>query len=117
MTGKSDIQKTLALKIGSYLSACRKREGVTQGELAERIGVDTETVSRFERGVTMPSLATLQMLAVALNTTMADLVGESSPMPNDQAKLISSWLVQLSAEDREMLMGMLKVWATRLRQR
>jgi len=117
MTGKSDIQKTLALKIGACLSACRKREGVTQGELAERIGVDTETVSRFERGVTMPSLATLQMLAVALNTTMADLVGESSPMPNDQAKLISSWLVQLSAEDREMLMGMLKVWATRLRQR
>lgn len=117
MTGKSDIQKTLALKIGAYLSACRKREGVTQGELAERIGVDTETVSRFERGVTMPSLTTLQMLAVALNTTMAELVGEGSPMPNDQAKLISSWLVQLSAEDREMLMGMLKVWATRLRQR
>ena len=65
----------------------------------------------------MPSLATLQMLAVALNTTMADLVAECSPMPNDQAKLISSWLVQLSADDREMLMGMLKTWVARLQQR
>ena len=115
MTDKSDIQKALTRKIGTNLCALRKRTGWTQGELAEKVGVDTETISRFERGATMPSLVTLQMLAVALDTTMAELIGESSPMPNDQAKIISAWLSGLKTEDRAFMMDMLKQWCAQLR--
>lgn len=116
MIDKSDIQKTLAKKIGGSIAAIRKLTGWTQGDLAERIGVETETVSRFERGATLPSLVTLQKLAVALNTTMGDLIGESSPMPNDQAQAISAWLTPLSVEDRGMLLDMVKGLANRLQR-
>jgi transcriptional regulator with XRE-family HTH domain len=115
MIDKSDIQKTLAVKIGACVASLRKQAGKTQGELAEQIGVDTETISRFERGATMPSLVTLQLLAVALNTTMGDLVGDSSPMPNEQARIISGWLGELQASDRALLMDMLKQLCARLR--
>jgi len=84
MITKNEIQKALAMNIGKSLADVRKRIGWTQGELAERIGVETETISRFERGATTPSLLTLQRLASVLNTTMAELLGESSPMPNCQ---------------------------------
>lgn len=117
MINKSEIQKTLAKKIGITLSTLRKGTGRTQGELAEKVGVDTETISRFERGATMPSLVTLQNLAVALDTTMTDLIGESSPMPNDQAQIASVWLGGLEPEDREFAMDMLKQWCTRLKKK
>jgi len=117
MTEKSDLQKALVRKIGTSLSARRKGARLTQGELAERVGVDTETISRFERGATTPSLLTLQMLAVALNTTMAELIGESSPMPNDQAQTIAACLGDLNAEDREFLLGMIKQWCARLQEK
>lgn len=117
MVYKSEIQKPLAAKIGSSLAAVRKETGWTQGELAERIGVETETVSRFERGATLPSLVTLQKLAVALNTTMADLIGEGSSMPNDQARVVSAWLADLQPDDREFIVSMLKNWCAHLRGR
>ena len=116
MTNKSDLQKTLAKEIGINLSALRKCAGMTQSELAELVGVDTETISRFERGATMPSLVTLQMRAVSLSSTMANLIGESSPMPNDQARLVSAWLADLHSDDRALVMDMLKQLCGRLRQ-
>jgi transcriptional regulator with XRE-family HTH domain len=115
MVLKSEIQKSLAIKIGGSVAAIRKENGWTQGGLAERIGVETETVSRFERGATLPSLVTLQRLALALNTTMADLIGEGSSMPNDQARVISAWLADLRSGDREFIVGMLKHWCAHLR--
>lgn len=115
MIHKNDLQKALARKIGISISVLRKRAGMTQGELAEKVGVDTETVSRFERGATTPSLITLQLLAAALDTTMADLIGESSPMPNDQARTVVAWLGDLKSDDRAFAMGMLKLWCDQLR--
>ena len=116
MIYKSEIQKALATKIGSSLAAIRKQTGWTQGELAERIGVETETVSRFERGATLPSLVTLQKLAVALNTTMADLIGEGSSMPNDQARVVAAWLSDLGDADRDFVIGILKQMCAHLPQ-
>lgn len=117
MVHKREIQKSLAAKIGLSVAAVRKETGWTQGELAERVGVETETVSRFERGATLPSLVTLQKLAAALNTTMADLIGEGSTMPNDQARVICAWLADLQSDDREFVVSMLKHWCVHLRGR
>lgn len=37
-------------EIGAYISACRKRIGLTQAELGERLGVTAQSVSGWERG-------------------------------------------------------------------
>ena len=44
----------------------RKNAGLTQQELAERIGADKGYVSRLERGLTIPSVSTLYCIAAAM---------------------------------------------------
>ena len=50
-------------KIGVFLRELRQRKGMTQQELAERLGVSNRSVSRWETGVTMPDFDLLIELA------------------------------------------------------
>lgn len=52
---------------GKALQDIRKNKGITQEKLGEKAGISTVTVSRVERGVLVPSLATLISLCNALN--------------------------------------------------
>jgi transcriptional regulator with XRE-family HTH domain len=45
----------------------------TQAELAEKVGVAVETISRLERGSAMPSLARMEEIASALGVELPDL--------------------------------------------
>lgn len=59
--------------LGARVVAHRQTAGLTQEELAERADVVRETISRLERGVTVPSLNTLAVIAKALNVELHDL--------------------------------------------
>ena len=48
----------------------RKNAGLTQQELAERIGANKGYVSRLERGLTIPSVSTLYRIAAAMGLTV-----------------------------------------------
>jgi ribosome-binding protein aMBF1 (putative translation factor) len=48
----------------------RKNAGLTQQELAERIGADKGYVSRVERGLIIPSVSTLYRIAAAMGLTV-----------------------------------------------
>lgn len=48
---------------GASLRHQRKAKSLTQAELAERIGVSTEMVSKMERGIAAPSFSTIEKLA------------------------------------------------------
>ncbi len=49
--------------LGRRVAQLRRRAGLTQAELAERVEVAVETVSRLERGVTVPGVETLVRIA------------------------------------------------------
>ncbi|MBR0199998.1 MAG: helix-turn-helix domain-containing protein [Oscillospiraceae bacterium] len=51
------------VKIGRLLQELRKEKGLTQEQLAERMGVARRTVSRWETGSNMPDLDILMELA------------------------------------------------------
>ena len=51
------------IKIGSFLRELRKEKKLTQEQLAERFGVSSRSVSRWENGNTMPELGILVELA------------------------------------------------------
>ena len=44
----------------------RKKAGLTQSELAKRIGADKSYISRIERGITIPTVSTLYRLVAAM---------------------------------------------------
>ena len=56
------------------MRAARRGSGLTQKQLAEALGVEPITVSRWERGVTSPSLPRLRRIAEITETTVSDLV-------------------------------------------
>lgn len=62
------------------LLEARKEAGLTQEELANRLGVDKGYISRIERGLTEPMVSTFYRLAAALGFRV-DLVPEHRPGP------------------------------------
>lgn len=59
--------------IGSQIARFRKEREFTQAELAEKIDVTVETISRMERGVSIPSIKTLEAVSKALSVRLKDL--------------------------------------------
>jgi len=60
--------------VGERLRTARRVAGLTQKQLAAELGVEAITVSRWERGVTIPSLPRLRQIAEITETTVSDLV-------------------------------------------
>ena len=77
-----------ARTFGNYLSRMRKAQGLTQAELAEQLHVTDKAVSRWERGIGLPDINTLEPLADALGLTLADLMHCRAPEEADAAPTI-----------------------------
>ena len=61
-------------KIGKFISALRKQQGLTQEQLGEKLGVTNKTVSRWETGKYMPDLDKLQDLSAILGISVNELL-------------------------------------------
>lgn len=108
ITPPNSAPDDLAQRLSRNISSRRRTLGLTQAALAERLGVDTETLSRFERGKHVPSLATLEKLAGLLMTTVGELLAEDQKQAEDDALVMTSWLAGLTPEDRAFARDMLK---------
>lgn len=58
------------------ISDRRKRQGLTQEELAKKMGVSQVAVSKWESGVTRPNTSLLVKLAEVLECTVDELLKE-----------------------------------------
>ena len=61
------------LTIGDRFKALRIEQALTQGELAEKAGVASNTVARLERNETEPHMPTTRKLAAALGVHPREL--------------------------------------------
>lgn len=68
-------EKTIARK----LRELRTRRGMTQVELAEKVGIDQTLLSTYERGTVRLHAAMVAALAKALRTTTDELLGLKEP--------------------------------------
>ncbi len=60
-------------RLGSRLREVRTAAGLTQAELADKVGVSRKTVNTVENGVFVPSTTLALSLARALGVTVEDL--------------------------------------------
>ena len=74
MANKRDIHKDLYSCLGEVISLRRKRLGLSQGELAEKSGVDRSFISTVEGGKRNPSLGAVASIAGGLNLKLSRLV-------------------------------------------
>lgn len=105
-----DTLKTepLAQRLGKNLAKRRKDLGLTQAMVAEKLNLEPESVSRFERGATLPSLATLEQMAACLDTTIADLLAELPGTAYTDAERISALMADFQPETRKELIDLLE---------
>ena len=108
-------RQPLAVRLGTKIATLRKERGWTQAALAELVGVDTETISRFERGVTLPSLVTLEVISDSLRVGVGELLSESSALPSDQAAMLNAWLAPLDASNRAFVVDLVQRTCEHLR--
>jgi ribosome-binding protein aMBF1 (putative translation factor) len=64
----------LALEVGEQVRDARETAGLTQRELASRMGTSQAAIARFEAGGVGATLKTLQKVATALNLEVAVLL-------------------------------------------
>ncbi len=61
-------------KIGAFIAANRKKKGLTQEQLGEKLGVSNKTISRWENGNYMPDLSLLEPLSKELGVSLNELL-------------------------------------------
>jgi transcriptional regulator with XRE-family HTH domain len=67
---------TLELMIGARMRTRRRQLGLSQTDLAERLGVSFQQVQKYERGANRVAASTLLTAAQVLGTSISWLVGE-----------------------------------------
>ena len=65
----------MKLTIGENIRNFRKKNDLTQEELADRLGVTYQSISRWENGATYPDLELLPAIAETLSVTLDKLLG------------------------------------------
>lgn len=61
-------------KFGKFISELRKEKNLTQKELAEKLYVSDKTISKWERGGSIPNVVLLIPIAETLGTTVTELL-------------------------------------------
>ena len=100
-----DLQKT-----GDYIASKRRALGLTQAQLAEQLGMSDKSVSKWERGVSLPDVRVYSRLCEILGITVNEFIaGEDIPAETLPAKADAN-LVEVSAaasDKRRRLIGVL----------
>ena len=73
----------LKLQIGSNIASYRKRSGLTQAGLAEKLNYSDKAVSKWERGESIPDVLTLMQLAEQFEVSVEDLLEDPNALPEE----------------------------------
>jgi transcriptional regulator with XRE-family HTH domain len=112
---------SLEEQVGKLVRHHRKLAGLTQAQLAERIGRQTGAITRIETGEAAPSFETLSSLAGALGVEIRDFFGvgvhavrghQTDPLVSIVGKLSSLTADELAAVD-DMIGAALRIKKSR----
>ena len=90
---------------GATISALRKEKGMTQLELARQMGVTDKAVSKWERDLSFPDVASLPKLAEVLGTSVDELLEVKTAAQEEPEPFKVSALVELVLKAVALAMG------------
>lgn len=95
------------IQIGKFIAEKRKEQGLTQLQLAERLGITDRAVSKWETGKSLPDASIMLALCAILKITVNDLLnGEVVTMENydkNVEKTLLEMVKQKEQADRRLL--------------
>lgn len=93
--------KIVAASTGDKLKLLRLREGMTQKELADKLGVTPQNISQYERGLKKPKIETVQKMADALGVDVSEIIPQKQILDLDEMRLRSLYYSSQEYEDQE----------------
>lgn len=95
------------MSFGGKISAARKKKGLSQDELAKKVGTISVTIGRYERNEIKPSIDIAAKIADALEVSLDYLVGNSdSVLEKTLVKKITD-IQKLSADDKNVVIKLI----------
>lgn len=88
------------MNIGDKIRSIREIRGLTQAELAERLGVSSKTVSSWEVNRTEPKMGMIEKVCVTLNCRKTDIIVESfckSDHEERQCRRVAEYMEKFAA--------------------
>lgn len=69
--------------LSENIYALRRKSGLSQEALAEKIGVSRQSISKWETGAATPELEKLKALCSCFGVTLDELIGDGAPVDGD----------------------------------
>ncbi len=108
------MEKEIAIRIGKNIASARKSRSRTQEDVAEKLGIDTGSLSRMERGLIMPSIPMLDRIADELQVALWQLLGVAPLSSVAMAENIRLLLEKLNPPERLFLLEQMEIWVHKL---
>ena len=90
------------VKIGKFIASKRKEQGLTQLQLAEKLGITDRAVSKWETGKSLPDASLMPELCKLLKITINDLLcGEIVSVENYNEKAEKALLEMVKKEEMQ----------------
>ena len=105
--GRKEVEHML----GETIKALRKAKGMNQEDLASRLNVVRQTVSKWEKGLSVPDADLLQKMAEVFETDVSGLLGAKLPQEKDESEIarhLANINEQLAVRNRRSK----KIWRT-----
>ena len=89
------------MKIGRFISECRRSVGLTQAQLAEKLGITDRAVSKWETGKAMPDSSVMLALCAELGISVNELLcGEKISMESYNRELEKNLLEAIRQKEQ-----------------
>ena len=89
------------IKIGKFIAACRKEQGMTQAALAEKLGISDRAVSKWETGKSMPDSGIMLELCELLGINVNELLSGERIMTEVYDKRAEENLLEMRRQIEE----------------
>lgn len=80
--------------LGTLIGETRRAKGMTQLELAQKLGVTDKAVSKWERDLSCPDIGSLPALAQALDLSLEELMEGKARQPQGETKTLVNTILK-----------------------
>ena len=88
-------------KIGKFIASCRKKQKLTQEQLAEKLGITYKAVSKWETGKGLPDASIMKDLCSILKITVNELLSGKLINKEDYNKKTEEYMLEIYRQKEE----------------
>lgn len=89
------------VKIGKYIAEKRKEMGLTQRQLAEKLGMSDKSVSKWERGVCLPDVSVYYDLCMILGISINEFLAGEDIVKEDIVQRSEENIINVTTDNRQ----------------